>query len=301
LTLGAVTLPTGFTLTSPPAASVAANGGMTTFTVRLDTSIVGTKTGDVSFSTNDSDENPFNFRITGTVATGPGIIGFTLINADTDQAIDTIDDGETIDLSSLPTMNLNIRADTSAGPIESVRFGFDGNANYRVENIPPYALFSDQSGNYHAGTLSVGSHTLSATPFSADNASGTQGVALAISFTVVNGGAGSLSLAAAEADGGATAVSTGSGAAGPALGVERSARQVAVRRDVGPRFSARSDVDRHDRALAAWLALGGDERGVDETVEKALAVGEPGGTDMEDAFDAIDAALDALAVCDDLL
>jgi hypothetical protein len=92
-------------------------------------------------------------------------------------------------LASLPTTNLNIRANTNAGPIESVRFGFDGNNNYGVENIAPYALFSDQAGNYHPGTLSVGSHTLSATPFAADNASGSQGVPLSIAFSVSNSAA----------------------------------------------------------------------------------------------------------------
>jgi hypothetical protein len=36
--------------------------------VRLDNATIGTKSGVVSFSTNDGDENPFNFRITGIVA-----------------------------------------------------------------------------------------------------------------------------------------------------------------------------------------------------------------------------------------
>ena len=67
LTLGTVTVPTGFTVTAQPASSVAAGGGTTTFTVNLNTATEGTKSGDVSFSTNDGDENPFNFRITGIV------------------------------------------------------------------------------------------------------------------------------------------------------------------------------------------------------------------------------------------
>lgn len=35
--------------------------------MQLDTSTIGTKSGQVSFSNNDSDKNPFNFSITGTV------------------------------------------------------------------------------------------------------------------------------------------------------------------------------------------------------------------------------------------
>jgi subtilisin-like proprotein convertase family protein len=67
LTLGAVTVPAGFTLTEGLSGSLAP-GASDTFTVRLDNATVGTKSGDISFSTNDGDENPFNFRITGIVA-----------------------------------------------------------------------------------------------------------------------------------------------------------------------------------------------------------------------------------------
>ena len=67
LTLGAVVVPTGFTLTESLAASLAA-GASDTFTVRLDTATAGLKSGEISFTTNDYDESPFNFAITGTVA-----------------------------------------------------------------------------------------------------------------------------------------------------------------------------------------------------------------------------------------
>jgi uncharacterized delta-60 repeat protein len=66
LTLGAVTVPVGFTLTEGLSASLAP-GASDTFTVQLDTVTPGTKVDDISFSNNDSDENPFSFRITGTV------------------------------------------------------------------------------------------------------------------------------------------------------------------------------------------------------------------------------------------
>jgi hypothetical protein len=66
LTLGAVTVPAGFTIVTPPAASVAA-GGSTTVVVRLDASVAGNYSGTLTFTTNDSDENPFNFTISGNV------------------------------------------------------------------------------------------------------------------------------------------------------------------------------------------------------------------------------------------
>ncbi len=66
LNLGAVSVPAGFTLIEGLSASLAA-GASDTITVRLDTAIVGTKSGHLSFTTNDSDEPVFNFRILGKV------------------------------------------------------------------------------------------------------------------------------------------------------------------------------------------------------------------------------------------
>jgi pimeloyl-ACP methyl ester carboxylesterase len=70
LTLGAVNVPSGFTLTkSLPTFLIA--GDSDTFTVQLNTSTIGTKSGQINFSNNDSDENPFNFSITGSVTALP--------------------------------------------------------------------------------------------------------------------------------------------------------------------------------------------------------------------------------------
>jgi len=66
LTLGAVTVPTGFVLTQAPAVTVAA-GASTTFTVGLDTAVAGTFGGSLSVANNDVDENPFNFALSGIV------------------------------------------------------------------------------------------------------------------------------------------------------------------------------------------------------------------------------------------
>jgi|GEM_PF-1701412 len=66
LTLGTPTVPAHFSVSEPLDATLAP-GTSDTFTVTLSTATAGTFTGDVSVSTNDSDENPYNFRITGTV------------------------------------------------------------------------------------------------------------------------------------------------------------------------------------------------------------------------------------------
>jgi hypothetical protein len=66
LTLGPINLPTSFTLTDSLSSSLAP-GQSDTFSIRLESSAAGTKNGQISFSTNDSDENPFNFSIVGIV------------------------------------------------------------------------------------------------------------------------------------------------------------------------------------------------------------------------------------------
>lgn len=115
------------------------------------------------------------------------VISFTLINADTDQPVpgyELLNNGAVINSASLPTTHLNIRANTSPATVGSVRFGFDGNTNARIESGAPYALFGDVSGNYNAGTLSTGGHTLTGTPYTNKSATGTAGTSLIISFTV---------------------------------------------------------------------------------------------------------------------
>jgi Ca2+-binding RTX toxin-like protein/pimeloyl-ACP methyl ester carboxylesterase len=71
LTLGTPSVPTGFSLVAgDPLVSSLAPGASDTFQVQLNTGSAGTKSGDISFTTNDSDENPFNFQITGVVKLG---------------------------------------------------------------------------------------------------------------------------------------------------------------------------------------------------------------------------------------
>lgn len=124
-------------------------------------------------------------------ATGQFITSFTLINADTDQVIETFDpleNGETINLDSLPTSNLNIRANTFPASVGSVRFGLDTNSNFRMENYAPYALASDEESDFYPWTPSLGSHTLTATPYTGQNGSGVAGAILTVSINVIRDG-----------------------------------------------------------------------------------------------------------------
>jgi hypothetical protein len=59
-------VPDGFTIPNNLSTSLSP-GNSDTFTVQLETTKAGTKTGEISFTNNDPDENPFNFCIKGQV------------------------------------------------------------------------------------------------------------------------------------------------------------------------------------------------------------------------------------------
>ena len=115
------------------------------------------------------------------------VSSFTLMNASTDQALQTLTDGSTINLAALPTRSLNIRANTSPAQIGSVVLAMSGAQTHTAtETLLPYALFGDTNGNYNAWTPAVGSYTLRGTPYSGSKGSGTAGPALTVSFRVIN-------------------------------------------------------------------------------------------------------------------
>jgi regulation of enolase protein 1 (concanavalin A-like superfamily) len=124
----------------------------------------------------------------------------TLINADTDQPITaSLSNGAVLDFAALPTRNLSIRANTTPAAVGSVRFAYDGNANFKIENSAPYAIAGDQNGtDYLPWTPTLGAHTLTATPYTAADLGGVAGTPLTINFTVQDssGGGGGSGLSA---------------------------------------------------------------------------------------------------------
>jgi hypothetical protein len=95
-----------------------------------------------------------NKTITATFTSVAGqLASFTLVNADTDQDIQQLTAGITLNLATLPTRNLNIRANTSPTTVGSVVFDLSGaQTRSQTETLAPYALFSDVSGNYNPWT-----------------------------------------------------------------------------------------------------------------------------------------------------
>ncbi|MCI0568248.1 MAG: hypothetical protein L0Z52_08690, partial [Acidobacteria bacterium] len=144
---------------------------------------------------------------------GPAVTSFTLINADSDLPIASFDPlagGAVLNLATLPTQNLNVRANTSPATVGSVVFGLDGNPAFRIESGAPYALAGDVSGNYNAWTPSLGSHALTGTAWTSAGGTGTPGPPLTINFTVVNQASipNHLGVAPASVDFGQVAIGT---------------------------------------------------------------------------------------------
>ncbi|WP_281298411.1 choice-of-anchor D domain-containing protein [Flavobacterium limnophilum] len=93
LTIGAITLGdlTNYTLTTPPAASIIA-GGTTTFVVTFNPTTAGIKPSTISIENGDSDENPYNFALTGTTPPEMNITGNGNSIVDGDSTPTTTDD-----------------------------------------------------------------------------------------------------------------------------------------------------------------------------------------------------------------
>jgi hypothetical protein len=127
------------------------------------------------------------------------VSSFTLINATTDADIRVLRNADTINLAALTTKQLNIRANTT--PTGSVVFQLSGQqTRYHIENGAPYALFSNSGNDYFGATLQPGNYTLTATPYSGVNGSGSPGTPLTIRFHVLFQKVNSFTLVNADTD-----------------------------------------------------------------------------------------------------
>lgn len=106
-----------------------------------------------------------------------------VVNSITDQ--DAIILGNGTSISSALAENINIRLETSLTGIGSVGFELSGTTSVNAtENIAPYAIFGDQSGNYRDGEIPSGNYSLTATLYSGRSLSGSVLEAITVSFSV---------------------------------------------------------------------------------------------------------------------
>lgn len=112
------------------------------------------------------------------------VTSLSLFDARNNTVIANIVDGGTIDVSSVGTSCLNVKANTYPSTVGSVKFAYDGNSSYRTENDAPYFLGSNNDYDKpNCMSIPLGTHSITATPYSG---SGTRGQAFSAAFTLSN-------------------------------------------------------------------------------------------------------------------
>ena len=115
------------------------------------------------------------------------ITGFALVNADTNETIkgfENVSGDVTIELSKLPTKNLDIIAKTKSDAI-SVRFSVGDEKNYRTEGVAPYALEGDTNGKFNGRKFKPGTYVISATGHAQIKGERVAGEAKTLTLTVL--------------------------------------------------------------------------------------------------------------------
>jgi hypothetical protein len=119
------------------------------------------------------------------------VTGLDLINADTEQTITTLSNNQVIvvsDISGMTTPSFNIEATFTGSGIDSVLFKYGG-SNYRTDKGAPYAFCSNSGRAFSTCLpLGIGTHTVSATPYSSVAAGSVAGPEVSVTFTIVAGG-----------------------------------------------------------------------------------------------------------------
>ena len=123
-----------------------------------------------------------NFEVTNSLL--PTITGLFIIDADTDEEQFELRDGAVFQVGDLPE-SVNLKA-SSSDQVKSVLFDINDGFYKRLENVSPFALFGDISGDFLPGALPPGGYTLKVYPFSEVMKGGQSGPVTSIRFTVLN-------------------------------------------------------------------------------------------------------------------
>ncbi|MCX5661053.1 MAG: M36 family metallopeptidase, partial [Planctomycetota bacterium] len=138
LTLGAVTLPAGYVLGADALVGSLAPGASDTFSVQLTTAAAGGYAGDISIVTNDADENPFNFRVSGAI--------LPLVNTKP-VIVSLVDSPDPVMLGSTLTLTANGVTDPdAAGVVTRVEFFRDSDNNASFNPATDALLGIDSNG-----------------------------------------------------------------------------------------------------------------------------------------------------------
>ncbi|MEM8531469.1 MAG: putative glycoside hydrolase [Chloroflexota bacterium] len=119
----------------------------------------------------------------------PMIQSVSLINADTDEPIagyEALSGDVTLDLATLPTDNLSLRASTEPAQVGSVQFALDGEV-IQTENHLPYVAAGDTNGGQDILPMALpdaGTHTVTVTPYTQPLGQGEAGPPLTLELEI---------------------------------------------------------------------------------------------------------------------
>lgn len=156
-------------------------------TVNTNGLVSGLAAGDATITARSEDGN---FTATSVITVTPitpplGISSFVLVNASTDNDIQTLVNGTQLLSSQVGSLSLNIKVNTNPTLVGSVFISLSGPVNAtRTENGAPYALFGDNNGDFTGRLLPNGNYILSATAYSGANRTGTIGTTSTINFQI---------------------------------------------------------------------------------------------------------------------
>jgi hypothetical protein len=119
----------------------------------------------------------------------PAVVGFTLRDANDDVVIGPLTNAAIVDLRDLcGDCQVNVEAIVTAPTplsVRSVTLTLSGATNRtRTDNTNPYTMPGNAGANFAGMILNPGPHTLTATPYSGLNGTGTAGIPLTVNFTV---------------------------------------------------------------------------------------------------------------------
>ena len=137
------------------------------------------------------------------------LITFALVNSETNEIVDLDinSDGAQVDFGQLGIEQYNLVAlvnpdNPQASSVESIRFESD--LGDRTENVEPYALFGDVSGDFRGRSPESGSFSVTATAFTADGAAGETVASASLTLPVTGSAGGETDPAEPPSTGGTT-------------------------------------------------------------------------------------------------
>ena len=109
----------------------------------------------------------------------------TLIDAEQDQAITTLNTGSSVDLAALNLVGYNIQANVG-NTVARVDFQLTGPLTVNTSDTDaPYSLFGDEQGDFNTQQVQAGDYALTVTPFVQENGSEIAGEPITITFSLV--------------------------------------------------------------------------------------------------------------------